>query len=124
MKYIECFEQEMFREVSPENIQKLKDCLALLSGLDGERVEILRIHHEYAVLVKEVFYHWTQNNKKEYEEAEKQWRSFPERHARLLSAYTAPFPLMWYEHWCGGKIGYDRNGNWIEFTDDKKKMWL
>lgn len=124
MKYIECFEQEMFREVSPENIQELKDCLALLSGLDGERVEILRIHHEYAVLVKEVFYHWTQNNKKEYEEAEKQWRSFPERHARLLSAYTAPFPLMWYEHWCGGKIGYDRNGNWIEFTDDKKKMWL
>ena len=124
MNYVACFEKEMFREVSAENICALKKCLELLAGLDGERIEVLRVHHEYAVTLKEVFYAWHQRDKAAYEEAAEAWRTFPERHARLLSAYTAPFPLMWYEYWCGSRVGINRFGEWIELTEERKKMWL
>ena len=124
MDYTGQFEKAMCEEVSEENLDVLKNCLTLLDGLEGKRIEILRVHHEYSVIVKKVFLAWSRKEKSSYEDAVTEWRSFPERHARILAEFTAPFPLLWYDFWCGSKIGWDRQGKWIELTEEKRKMWL
>ena len=121
-KYTDEFEQLMFEPVSKENIRQLETCGKQLDQLDGVRVEILRCHHVYAMLVKRVFLAYLTDDRAACERFAGELKQFPEQYARLLAQAAAPFPMLWFDNWCGTRIGWNRNGEKIPVKAGYEKM--
>ena len=112
-KYADEFERLMFQTVTEENIRQLEQCVKTLESMDGFRIEILRCHHEYAVLLKRVFLAYLMDDRASYDRFSAELKRFPERNARLLAQAAAPFPMLWFDHWCGSRIGWNSRGEKI-----------
>ena len=112
-KYADGFEHLMFQPVTEENIRQLEQCGKQLEALDGFRIEILCCHHEYAVLLKRVFLAYLTDDRASYDRFSAELKRFPERYARLLSQAAAPFPMLWFDLWCGSRIGWNSRGEKI-----------
>lgn len=106
-KYIEKLESVMSERTSRENIAELKGLEIMLDSMPvrdsgtplAERLNLLRLHHQYCVLLKEIFQACSEDDTSKWESLEVLFTNFFETHRALLQAHMSPYPPLWGTLW-------------------------
>ena len=104
-RYMDCLEAAMDERTSPQNIMRVKALSAMLDPLRpaekqlAYRLGLLRIHHGYCVLAKEIFQAFIDGDLQRWQELEKPYLSFFEERRAELEGSMAPFPPLWAKNW-------------------------
>ena len=127
-KYMDCLEEAMHGRTSDENISRVRELSKLLdamSAIPGDRrmesrLKMLRIHHQYCVLLKEMFLAFIDNNFPAWQSLKKTYMAFFDEHRSRLEGHMAPFPPLWVSHW----FHYVdvKEGEPVKMTEDKMRM--
>ena len=119
--YCEDLERLMSEPADAANLASIGELGGRIARIGGPRGDVLRCHHEYCLLAKQMFQAYLDGDRAEFERRKAAFLKFPEKHARLLASVMAPFPMLWYGH-CFFRIGWnddgtrkEQPGNWLEY---------
>ncbi len=106
-EYVEKLENGMYERTSAENIERLKAFDPLLESLRemdvdpvlAERLRLLKLHHRYCVLLKEIFLAYLENDLPKWESLETPFNRFFEENREVLQPHFAPYPPLWGTLW-------------------------
>ena len=70
----------------------------------AQRLECVGIHHEYCVLLKEIFLAYLADRPETWEALAEPYATFFERHRRQLQEHITPFPPLWSDTWIRSRI--------------------
>ena len=108
-EYMDQLENAMQERTSSENITKIKDLSKMLDSIPpphgdqqlADRLKLVKIHHEYCVLLKEIFQAFIDNAPERQQAFEKPYMMFFEEHRKDLEGQMAQFPPLWGNDWWG-----------------------
>ena len=95
--YFQKLEKVMFTKLSESNLSELEGLGAMLDGLDGERIDIIRVHLRLAIIVKHLHWAYQCDDRTAFDEWKKRHLAFQQENATLLAKMTAPFPMLWFD---------------------------
>ncbi len=106
-EYIDKLEAAMHERTSPDNIERVKDLVRILDSIESpegdeqlaQRLKLVRIHHEYCVLLKEIFQAFIDDNPARWQALEKPYVTFFETHRSDLEGHIDPIPPHWADTW-------------------------
>jgi len=110
--YLDALENAMHERTSQENIEKIKGLAQLLDQISApagddqltERLKIIRIHHGYCVLVKEIYLAFIDDAPARWQALEKSFMTFFEEHRKDLEKHIAAYPPLWVHRWMDAHI--------------------
>lgn len=70
----------------------------------AERLKRVRLHHEYCVLLKELFHAYLEDKPAVWQALEEPYVTFFERHRLDLQENMTPFPPLWGDTWVRSRI--------------------
>lgn len=119
-EYMDLLQHAMQETTSAANVEAVCGLSAKLDSIHPsrgsahlpERLRALRIHHEYCVLVKELFCAFIENAPATWEALEGPFERFFEAHRDDLQKHLAAFPPLWSNSWVRSHIrtGFSRWG--------------
>jgi len=106
-KYIEKLEKVMSGRTSAENIVKLKTLEDMLNSMRdmesdqvlAERLNLLKVHFQYCILLKEIFHAYSENDLSRWESLEVPFTNFFEENRNVLQSHFSPYPPLWGTIW-------------------------
>jgi len=111
-KYIDELEVVMHKRTSPENIEQVKDLTRKLDFIQcsekdaqlAHRLKLVRIHHEYCVLLKKIFQAFSDNDPLRWQALKKPYMTFFEETHRADLEGHIDIPPSWAYTWYTRKI--------------------
>jgi len=102
-EYIDRLEEAMHARTSPENIMRVKELSKMLDSIRPQqkdrqlihRLKLVRIHHKYCVLLKEMFQAFINKDLPGWQTLKKLYMTFFEGHRADMERHMAPFPPLW-----------------------------
>jgi hypothetical protein len=113
-QYMDALEDAMHERTSPDNVARVKALQAMLDEMaeapdeaTADRVRLVRIHHEYCVLLKELMQAFSDQDESEYERLRQPYMDFFELTYRAELEGHIDIPPGWaytlYRHVDGGR---------------------
>ncbi|MCX7010061.1 MAG: hypothetical protein NTY53_22955 [Kiritimatiellaeota bacterium] len=106
-QYMDALEAAMHERTSPQNVEAVKKLAEMLDAINlatvppeaAHRVKAVRLHHEYCVLLKEIFQAFIDGNAQRWQELEKPFRDFFEVTYRQELQSEIDIPPAWAYNW-------------------------
>jgi len=122
-KYMDELEAAMHQRTSPENIEQVKALTQMLDSIQPSqrndqlvhRLKLVRIHHEYCVLLKEIFQAFSENAPEKWQALEKPYMTFFEETHRSDLEGHIDIPPEWAYTWFTWKL---KKGEHLKMTKD------
>jgi len=124
-EYMDELEAAMHERTSPENIERVKHLVRMLDSTHppegddqlAQRLRLVKIHHEYCVLLKEIFQAFSDDDLARWQVLEKPYMTFfEETHVTDLEGHIAPIPPPWSYTWYTRVL---KSGNHLKMTKDE-----
>ena len=119
-EYMDLLQHAMQDTTSAANVDAVRGLSVKLDHIQpshdaappAERLRLLRVHHEYCVLVKELFCAFVEDHPAEWQALEGPYERFFEAHRDDLQKHMAAYPPLWSDSWVRSHIrtGFSRWG--------------
>jgi hypothetical protein len=109
--YVERLEERMHEPTSPANLERVRTMgneIGTILPMDDDRLQhrlqVVRTHHEYCVLLKEIWLAFQQNDVERWTQLEKPFRAFFERTHRDVLTGEIDIPPNWAYTWYDWRV--------------------
>lgn len=122
--YIDALESAMHERTSAENIERVKSLAALLDAMPTpdepqfrRNINVLRVHHEYCVLLKRIFLAFMQGDEAAWTQLEPTHKNFVTTiHGDALAGEVdrpLPWHNLWFDHFVKNNLKALTENPWI-----------